>query len=402
MAAQKKRRTRGTGSLFYSPSLDRWVARKRLPGTSRFATRVGMTQRDAIQNLDRALKEHAAKNPPLDPPTPPVGCEHCSKTSTSMQMGEYLDYWCGEIAKPRVELATWEAYERVIRVHLKPRIGKVRLEDFRPLKKQEFFNQLKKEGLSEGNIKKLAEVLSSALSDAVRLELASAPVAKGFPKLKVTRPKILPFAPSEIDRILEAARSIRLYALVVLGAMTGARQGELLGLHWETVYLDQAIPQIRICQSLCRATNVFKVKNPKSDHGDRIVSLPTVAAEVLREHRARMEAEGHLNENTPVFCTTRGHYCSSTNFVKRDWRPTLERAGVRYRKFHTLRHTHASILLSRGFSPVEVAQRLGDKVDTVMRIYSHYMRLNDEKIVQALNELHPSHDIIPGSPQTLT
>ena len=86
-------------------------------------------------------------------------------------------------------------------------------------------------------------------------------------------------------------------------------------------------------------------------------------------------AKRHLDGRAagPLFTTRTGNYVTRSNFVRKDWTPLLERAGVPYRKFHTLRHTHASRLLAAGVDPAEVAKRIGDRIETLMRVCAHWI-----------------------------
>ena len=70
----------------------------------------------------------------------------------------------------------------------------------------------------------------------------------------------------------------------------------------------------------------------------------------------------------PLFTTCTGNYVTRFNFVRKDWKPLLEKAEVPYRKFHT----HASRLLAAGVTPrKEVTKRIGDRIETLMWVHAH-------------------------------
>ncbi len=79
-----------------------------------------------------------------------------------------------------------------------------------------------------------------------------------------------------------------------------------------------------------------------------------------------------------MFVTSKGTLLQRSNFIRQDWKPLLERANVPYRKFHTVRHTHAFRLLAAGVDPAEVAKRIGDKIETLIRVYAHWMKSNQD------------------------
>jgi len=89
----------------------------------------------------------------------------------------------------------------------------------------------------------------------------------------------------------------------------------------------------------------------------RVIGLPKFALDAIRRH-LRDRGPG------PVFMTSTGGYIAKSNFVRRDWKSLLTAAKVPYRKFHTIRHTHASRLLADGVHPAEVAKRVGDSIET--------------------------------------
>src|SRR5262249_54463157 len=112
------------------------------------------------------------------------------------------------------------------------------------------------------------------------------------------------------------------------------------------------------------------------------------AVAALAEHRKRALAEGTLSAAT-IFCTKGGNFIGKSNFIRETYQPLLERAEVAYRKFHTLRHTHVSQLLQRGESVVDVARRIGDRPDVILKTYAHFVPGSGQRIAKA-----PDHYLI--------
>jgi integrase len=117
------------------------------------------------------------------------------------------------------------------------------------------------------------------------------------------------------------------------------------------------------------------------------VELPRFAVEALVEHRKRMFAESNLSAPV-VFCTKTGNHIGKSNFIRQVYGPLLQRAEVPYRKFHTFRHTHASELLARGESVVDVARRLGDSPEVILRTYAHFLPGAGPRIAKRLEEMY--------------
>ena len=171
---------------------------------------------------------------------------------------------------------------------------------------------------------------------------------------------------------------------VVLALATGCRQGELLALTWDDIDLVKGTLTVR--RSLAQTDGGFLVKEPKTASSRRTIALPGLAVSVLTEQKAAALKAGLLN--APVFCTREGNWLLKRNII-RALRAVIRRAntppgkinkGGRPKKdapprakekfemlnlvpaklrFHDLRHTVASILLSQGQSVRAVSQRLG-------------------------------------------
>jgi integrase len=261
----------------------------------------------------------------------------------------------------------------------------VKLGQLRPVHVEQFYADLMKDGCSPGNAKKVSAVFSAALGHAVRVGLIavnpSAPVAKPKPK----EAEIVPFTTEEYRRIREAAAGHRLSALFALAIGTGAREGELLGLGREHIDLEAGTMTIR--RSLAPVKGGFLLKEPKSKRGLRVVELPRFCIDALRDHLKRLLAEGHVAART-IFCTTSGDFVAKSWFIRQVYSPLLKRAGVPYRKFHTFRHTHVSQLLAQGESIVDVARRVGDRPEIILKTYAHFLPGNAERLTSRLDALY--------------
>jgi integrase len=189
------------------------------------------------------------------------------------------------------------------------------------------------------------------------------------------------FTDDEVKRILKAAEGHRLEALWALAVGTGARQGELLALERDD--FDLKAGTVRIVRMVDQRKGGFTVQAPKSKSGTRTITLPAFALEAVKKH-LQDRAAG------PVFTTTSGKYIARNNLVNQDWNPLLTRAKVPYRKFHTCRHTHASRLLADGVDTAEVAKRIGDKIDTLTKVYAHWIPTTNRDTAAKIDAIYRS------------
>jgi integrase len=169
---------------------------------------------------------------------------------------------------------TWERYESVIRVYIKPAIGGVKLKDRTRAHVKGLYAALKTP--QHANI-----ALRKALNDAVADNLIMRIVAAGI-KLPKHKKEINPLTPDQAKAFLGAARKDRLYVLYVVAVQYGLRQGELLGLKWSDLDLDAGTLQVQRTQS---ESGVGRIEErPKNGKGRRI-ELSQSVCEVLRSHR---------------------------------------------------------------------------------------------------------------------
>jgi integrase len=371
--ARKRRRGRGEGAVFYSDSKGCWVARveagKKPDGRPHF-------KEVTAQTKDKVLKKRSEEEEKVRQGIP----AEVGKLTT----GQYLTHWLNT-AKPSVERGTWASYERCVRLHLLPRIGGILLAQLRPMHVEALFAALQTDGVSGGNAKKVSEVLGTALERAVATGVVRSNPAAHVAKPKPAPEPIVPFTADDVLRVRLAVMGHRLEALFALAISTGAREGELLGLGWEHLDLDAGT--VHFQRSLDQSTEGFRLKPPKTERGRRVVDVPKFAVAALAEHRKAMLKEGHAS-GTVVFCTRTGHFMSKSSFVRQVYAPLLKRAEVHYRKFHTFRHTHVSELLSRGVSVVEVARRIGDRPDVILKTYAHWIPGAGKQIATRLEEMY--------------
>ncbi|MGH3088411.1 MAG: site-specific integrase [Rubrobacteraceae bacterium] len=163
-----------------------------------------------------------------------------------------------------------------------------------------------------------------------------------------------PLSPDESRVLLEAASGDRFEALYILAVTTGMRQGELLALKWEDFDLENAV--VRVKRTLTRNGGRFSIGEPKTKKSRRSIHLTWQATRILKEHLDRQLLEIEMlgdqyDDRGLVFTTDTGAPINPSNLRQRSFIPLLERAGLPSIRFHDLRHTCATLLLSRNVHP---------------------------------------------------
>jgi len=296
-----------------------------------------------------------------------------------MTVGEFLDRWLSDAVRGTVRESTFDRDSYLVAVHVKPALGRIRLSALSPVHVQGFYRDRLDAGLSASTVSKMHTVLHKALAQAVRWSLIPRNVTEAVRAPRPTPQEMYPLCAEETRRLLDAAKADRLEALYVLAVTTGMRQGELLGLKWSDVDLEDRRVSIR--RTLTRTDNgkCLTLGDPKTKQSRRTVHLTPQAVEALRDYLDRqltqMDALGdHYDDQGLVFASEAGTLINPSNLRQRSFAPLLKRAGLPHIRFHDLRHTCATLLLSKGIHPKLAQELLGHaSIAITLDTYSHVM-----------------------------
>lgn len=371
---KKGRARKGTGTIYeYRPGRFRGMLDLGVDANGKRIriSATGSSVKEVQQKLD-ALKQDALKGRPLN--------------VDKLTVREYLARWLEDAARPTIRPSTYVRYEAIIRLHIAPRIGDIPLVKLSPVHVQGMNVDLERAGVSPRMRQFTHAVLHRALNQAVKWGLVDRNVCDAVDRPRVPRKELRTLNAEEAQRLLEAAKGDRLEALLVLALTTGMRQGELLGLQWEDVDLKTGTVYIR--RTLLELKGKLTLGETKSGRNRR-VDLPDIAVETLREHRKRMLAEGH--PGPWVFCDTQGGPIRKSNLTRRWFKPLLQRAGLPDIRFHDLRHTAATLLLTLGVHPKIVQERLGhSQISLTLDTYSHVLPSMQREAARKLDTLFES------------
>lgn len=295
----------------------------------------------------------------------------------SYTVGTWLDHWLEHIARRKVRPRTFESYETMVRLHLRPSIGRQPLAKLQPEQVEGLYAQMLGQGLSTATVLRAHRILSRALKVAMQRGRVARNVCTLIDPPTVKRAESSPLTGEEARRVLAAALDQRNAARWTVALAVGLRQSEALGLRWADVNLDTGSLSVR--RGLHRVTGQGVVfEEPKSERSRRTLALPAQLVEALRVHRAaqlteRMLAGPLWEDGDLVFAQPNGRPLDR----KADWRAwkaLLSAAGVREVRLHDGRHTAATLLLSAGVHPRVVMDLLGhSQMRTTTDIYSHVM-----------------------------
>ena len=308
-----------------------------------------------------------------------------------LTVGKYLDRWLADSVRDSVRTSTHERYGQIVRLHIKPVIGRVKLKALTPAHVQGLYRDRLDAGLSPATVNKTHVVLHKALKQAMRWNMIPRNVTEAVTPPRPTPEEIRPLDTVQVAALLSAASEDRLDALYVAALTTGARQGELLALKWEDVDLEGKA--LRIRRTLTRSKGTMSLGQTKTAKSRRTVPLTSRAVGALRRHRARQAEEklkaGGLYEDLGlVFANEVGGITNPSNLRQRSFAKLLGRASLpATTRFHDLRHTCATLLLSRGQHPKLVQELLGHaSISITLDTYSHVLPGMGDGLADAMDE----------------
>ncbi|HKQ06160.1 MAG TPA: tyrosine-type recombinase/integrase [Blastocatellia bacterium] len=332
-------------------------------GVRRQIWRKAESKTDA-RNLARDLKDQLRN-----------GTEQFEHTLT---LDQYLDKWFAHIKGKRAE-KTIEGYELIIRLYIKPFLGRKQLSKIKPLDVQGMVDELEA-SFSPKTVREANNLLARALKQAIKWRLITTNPARDVELPIKVQKEMKCFTPEEAQKFLEEASKDKYGLMFELALLTGMRPSEYFALQWTD--LDFQKNTVTIQRALYRHNHGgnWAFKEPKTLQSRRTIPLPRYLTQELADYK-RHQAEERLkmgakwqNYNV-VFASSNGNPLSRRNIEKRHFKPILVKAELPDIRLYDLRHTCATLLLADGENIKVVSERLGHAdAAMVLRVYGHVLK----------------------------
>lgn len=300
-----------------------------------------------------------------------------------------------------------EWYASVVRHHIAPGLGKLRLRRLATAHIDQFLDDLRdhgrvrgRGGLSPRTVRHVYAVLSSILRYGCRLGLLSVNPAEGADVPTVRGPSFPVIDPKWANRILASARGSEIEILVSIGIVTGFRLGECLGLRWADLDLNAGMSHVRQAVSVVNGEVVFK--EPKTPKSRRQMPLGDEIVGVLREHRKaqlerRLAAGPEWHDHDLVIDRENGRPWT-TDDASHAFARLADRHGFPDVRFHDLRHAFATLMLAAGVDLKVVSDLMGHTtIKTTADLYASVIERVKRDSVARLDALlaaaEPDEDV---------
>lgn len=370
-----KRRANGDGSIYQRESDGRWVASITLPNGKRKSF-YGKTRKATNDKLREAMRE-------ID--------QGVDLSGPRLTVAQYLQQWLASSARPSVKTKTFEGYESIVRVRVIPRIGSIPLAKVSPLDLQRLYADLSSAKLSNRSVHHTHRVLHRAFQQALRWNMIPRNPCDGAtpPRPQQTEMRVL--TAEQANALLTHTREHPAHALYVLALSTGMRIGELLGLRWDDIDFEGGRLFVRRALQRQNANGIVFIE-PKTSRSRRAIKLGKATIAALRDHKRnqlnrRISLANLWQDQDLVFANETGGPVDPS-WQRLLFKRALSDAGLPAIRFHDLRHTAATLLLSRSVHPKVVSEMLGHSTITLtLDTYSHLVPVLHDQAAELMDEI---------------
>jgi integrase len=323
-----------------------------------------------------------------------MGRLNLNSLSPCPEFTDYANHYVDDYARTTLKRNTYTNYEAIVRLHLGPAWKGKAIDEIKRADVKQLLLQKQQQGLSPKTVENIKALISGIFTHAYEEELLqSNPALKlgRFIKKRDSREPLNPLNKEQVSRFLAVAHKEfkEHYPLLLCAFRTGMRLGELLGLAWEDINFDSNRIAVR------RSFSHGHFSSPKSSKS-RYIDMSNQLKQTLLEHRIRQfqKFKGKLPEYDLgkekiqlIFPNRDGKPLDGDDFRHRVFYQIFEKANLPKFRFHDIRHTFASLLLSQGEPVHYVKEQLGHaSITTTVDVYGHIIPGSNRNAVNKLDD----------------
>lgn len=307
---------------------------------------------------------------------------HTLLPSSKTLFTNFLQEWLDEYVSLNCRESTKQCYELCLKVHVIPWFEKLNLtlEEITPICLQKYYNSKLKSGLSSNTVRKHHANIRKCLDYAKKMQLIANNPADNVELPKKIKFKGKYYNADQVMQLLKIVTDTPLESSVSLAVGLGLRRGEVLGLKWEHVDFEKGV--LFICSTRTRYTKEEITDRTKNEESTRALSMPGYISNYL----------ARLKNNTKVLseyvCSWEDGTPLKVDYVSHKFKEILTKNNMPVIRFHDLRHTNASLLLSEGVDMKRIQGWLGHaQLSTTSDIYAHLddkYKLDNANIINSI------------------
>ncbi len=346
------------------------------------------TKKDALEAGNKALAEYNNSGIHFTP--------------SELSFSDYLDYWIKNYCEVNLKSTTIDGYNKKIKLHIKPVLGKYKLKAITPSILQQFINNKFNEGYSRNTLVVLKALLSGCLSYAVQpcefiqsnpMMSVKLPSTRAKADVSTRRKEKAIVTKEQVTAILKRfPEGHPCHIPLQLAYRCGLRLGEVFGLSWDDINFEHSTLSVNRQIQMDEKTKKWTFSNPKYD-SFRTIKLDSTIVELLKNAKKSQEdseeeygefytnlfvdENDHLNSDGSGTVIKMVNVRENGTYIQPRVTQHLGRVihyelGFKQWDFHSLRHTHTTVLIEAGANIKDVQNRLGHKnIGVTLQIYTH-------------------------------
>ncbi|WP_342045149.1 site-specific integrase [Bacillus sp. OTU530] len=304
----------------------------------------------------------------------------------------FMEQWFKE-RKNQLNKSTYRANYTHYKNIIKPYLGHFKMQDLTTMHLQHYITQLIDEGhYSEGTINLVFSFIRTSLKRAKVLKLIKNNPATDVVLPRIPKKEMGVWSLDQVNYFLKESKNVenatRFHISFLIAVFTGMRQGEILGLRWKDVDLENNLIYIR--QTLSEAKELrYGAKNKSSM---RTIHIPNILVEELKSHRQLIDHEklkaGDKYIDLDLVLPSKYGTPLDQRSIRRSFYHVTEKLGLPRIRFHDLRHTHATLLVQQNVNVKLISERLGHAdIGTTLNTYSHVLPEMQRTISEKLDDI---------------
>lgn len=305
---------------------------------------------------------------------------------TNKPIAQIMRDWLFNIKKyDNIKPSTFESYESIFRLYIQNNeIGYLSLDNIKTLSLQTYYIKMSRNGISSNIIHKIHKLLHQFFKFCIvegYIYINPCTSAK-IPKDKTIQTKELEYyTENEIKIIKNKIQNYEIKNIVLFALGTGLREGELLALRYNDIDFKSSLLTVnRTVKTVAIFDNGIKkyqtiFLEPKSKNSKRTVDIPSNVLKLIPNKKSN---ELVFSDNGEIY---------SAHKLAKQWKAFLIKNKLPVKKFHSLRHTYATLLLSKGVELLTVSKLLGHSSIKITEIYSHIIPKMKSDAVNKINDI---------------